>query len=64
MSILATSAAAILATSVAAGALGLLPTQVAADPTQQRASTEDTAIRPFRVNVPERHSSTFAAASR
>jgi pimeloyl-ACP methyl ester carboxylesterase len=53
MSILATSAAAILATSVAAGALGLLPTQVAADPTQQRASSEDTAIRPFRINVPE-----------
>jgi pimeloyl-ACP methyl ester carboxylesterase len=53
MSILATSAAAILATSVAAGALGLLPTQVAADPTQQRASSEDAAIRPFRINVPE-----------
>src|SRR5215212_5681611 len=53
MSILATSAAAILATSVAAGALGLLPTQVAADPTQQKTSSEDTAIRPFRINVPE-----------
>ena len=53
MSILATSAAAILATSVAAGALGLLSTQVAADPTQQRAATEDTAIRPFRINIPE-----------
>ena len=53
MSILATSAAVILATSVAAGALGLLPTQVAANPTQQRASTEDTAIRPFRVKVPD-----------
>jgi pimeloyl-ACP methyl ester carboxylesterase len=53
MFILATSAAAILATSLAAGALALLPSQVAADPTQQRASTEDTAIRPFRINVPE-----------
>jgi pimeloyl-ACP methyl ester carboxylesterase len=53
MSILATSAAAILATSVAAGALGLLPTQVAADPTQQKTSSEDIAIRPFRINVPE-----------
>src|SRR5688572_17461438 len=53
MSLFATSAAAIVATSVAAGALGLLPTQVAANPTQQRASTEDTAIRPFRVNIPD-----------
>ena len=53
MFILATSAAAILATSLAAGALALLPSQVAADPTQQRASTEDTAIRPFTVHVPQ-----------
>jgi pimeloyl-ACP methyl ester carboxylesterase len=53
MSLLATSAAAILATSVAAGALGLLPTQAAADPVQQRASTEDAAIRPFRIDIPE-----------
>src|SRR5215212_11685405 len=53
MFMLATSAAAILATSVAAGALGLRPTPAAAAPTEQRASTEDTAIRPFRINVPE-----------
>jgi pimeloyl-ACP methyl ester carboxylesterase len=53
MSLLATSAAAILATSVAAGALGLLPTQAAADPMQQRASTDDAAIRPFRIDIPE-----------
>jgi pimeloyl-ACP methyl ester carboxylesterase len=53
MSLFPTSAAAIVATSVAAGALGLLPTQVGANPTQQRASTEDTAIRPFRVNIPD-----------
>ncbi len=53
MAILATTVAAILATSVAAGAVALLSTQVAADPTQQRAATEDTAIRPFRINVPE-----------
>jgi pimeloyl-ACP methyl ester carboxylesterase len=53
MSLLATSAAAILATSVAAGALGLLPTQAAADPMQQRASTDDAAIRTFRIDIPE-----------
>jgi pimeloyl-ACP methyl ester carboxylesterase len=53
MSLFATSAAAIVATSVAAGALGLLPTPVAANPTQQRALTEDAAIRPFRIDIPE-----------
>ncbi|MEE1658333.1 epoxide hydrolase [Microvirga sp. CF3062] len=53
MSLFATSAAAIVATSVAAGALGLLPAPVAANPTQQRALTEDAAIRPFRIDIPE-----------
>ena len=35
-----------LAASVVAGAAGLLPVRLSA-------ATEDTAIRPFRVNVPE-----------
>src|SRR4051794_28384509 len=52
MSFLTTSVAVFLATSAAATTVSLIPTHLAAAPTPGTA-TEDTAIRPFRVNIPE-----------
>src|SRR5829696_1519335 len=53
MSFLTTSVAVLLATTAAAAAVGLVPTPLAAQPATARTATEDTAIRPFRVNIPE-----------
>jgi pimeloyl-ACP methyl ester carboxylesterase len=53
MSFLTTSAAVFLAMSTAAATLGLIPTHLAAHPATPITPIEDTAIRPFRVNVPE-----------
>ncbi|MGO4573350.1 epoxide hydrolase family protein [Microvirga sp. 2TAF3] len=47
MSFLTTSAAVLLATSAAALAVSLIPTQLAAAPAAPGTATEDTAIRPF-----------------
>lgn len=52
MSFITTSAAALLTVSAAAATIGLIPTHLAAQPALVTA-TEDSAIRPFRVNVPE-----------
>ncbi len=46
-SFLASSASAVLAASAAAGAFGLLPERSAA-------ATDDTSVRPFRIDVPEK----------
>jgi pimeloyl-ACP methyl ester carboxylesterase len=40
---------------VASATVGLLPTPLVAQPATSSAATEDTAIRPFRVNIPEEH---------
>ena len=53
MSFLTASAAVFLAISAAAATVGLTPTNLAARPATPDTATEDTAIRPFRVNVPE-----------
>jgi pimeloyl-ACP methyl ester carboxylesterase len=50
MSFLTTSVAVLLATSAAAG---LIPTQLVAQPATADTAAEDTAIRPFRVDIPE-----------
>lgn len=52
MSFITTSAAALLTMSAAAATIGLIPTHLAAQPALVTA-TEDSAIRPFRVNVPK-----------
>jgi pimeloyl-ACP methyl ester carboxylesterase len=51
MSFLTTSVAVLLATSAAAA--GLIPTALAAQPATARTAAEDTAIRPFRADIPE-----------
>ena len=43
----------VLAASAAAGALGVLPTQLAAAPGQAAAAADVNKIRPFSINVPE-----------
>ena len=53
MSFLTTSAAVFLALSTAAATVGVIPTHVAAQPATPVTAPEDTAIRPFRVNIPE-----------
>src|SRR5690349_11505525 len=51
MSLLTTSAAVFLAASAAVASL--IPTSLAAQPAQSGAVTQDTAIRPFHVNIPD-----------
>jgi pimeloyl-ACP methyl ester carboxylesterase len=51
MSFLTTSVAMLLA--ISAATTGLVPTHLAAQPATVGAATEDGAIRPFRVNIPE-----------
>jgi pimeloyl-ACP methyl ester carboxylesterase len=53
MSIFATSAGALLATSVAAAALSLNPLYLAAAPAQQKVATEDVSIRRFHIAIPD-----------
>jgi hypothetical protein len=53
MSISATSAGALLATSVAVAALSLNPLHLTAAPAQQKVATEDLSIRRFHVAIPD-----------
>jgi pimeloyl-ACP methyl ester carboxylesterase len=52
-SLLASSAAVFLATSLAGGAVSLLPTPLAAAPAKASTAAEDTAIRPFTFQAPQ-----------
>jgi pimeloyl-ACP methyl ester carboxylesterase len=52
-SFLASSAAVFLATSLAGGAVSLLPTPLAAAPAKASTGAEDTAIRPFTFQAPQ-----------